>query len=448
MFTRAFLMVGLFVTVPLWAQEQTSAPVDTTATSSADDSQMFVPPPVSGASYATEGTSQERSNYLRGGLTFNTAYTDNLLQGTSTKEISDVSYSIWPTIALDETTTRVHATFTYTPGFTFYQHTSSRNEADQNFNADFQYRLSPHVTLSLRDTLHKSSNVFNQLEPVGAIPVSGSAQAPTIGVIAPIADQLSNNGNAELTYQFSPNGMIGASGTFTNLYFFDSSQTPGLSNSDGSAGSAFYNHRLSKKNYIGATYQYNRYVTYPVGAQSVSQTNGILVFYTVYLQPTLSVSFSGGPQHTDLSQSPFLSFRQWSPAGTASLGWQGHHTSASASYSRIVTGGGGLVGAFHSNNANGSVRQQLSPNWSAGITGAYSIYKTVDPFSNLSPTTGGHTVTGSVSVQRRLGQHFNGEAGYTRLHQSYSNIAAIANFPNVNREWISITYQLVRPLGR
>jgi hypothetical protein len=438
-------MLVLFTSVPLWSQEDTSAAGAASAT--ADDSRMMTPPPVSGASYASEGTAQERSNYVRGGLTFNSAYTDNLLGGTSGKPVSDLSYSIWPTIALDETTPRLHTVLTYSPGFTFYQRTSSRNEADQNFGADFQYRLSPHVTLSLRDSLHKSSNVFNQPDLLDATPVSGTTQAPTIAVIAPVADQLSNAGNGELTYQFSANGMIGASGTFSNLHFLDTAQVPGLFDSNSSGGSAFYNHRLSRKNYIGATYQYNRFVAYPLVGQSVTQTHGILLFYTVYVNPTLSLSVSGGPQYTDLSQSPLPSSTAWSPAGTASLGWQARHTSVSASYSRTVTGGGGLLGAYHSNNANGSVRQQLTPNWNAGLTGAYSIYKTIDPFSTLSGS-GGHTVSGSASVQRKLGQHFNAEAGYTRLHQSFRNIAAVSTFPNVDREWISISYQFARPLGR
>jgi hypothetical protein len=52
--------------------------------------------------------------------------------GTSATPVSDVSYSIWPTIALDETTSRLHWAISYAPGFTFYQRTSSRNEADQN----------------------------------------------------------------------------------------------------------------------------------------------------------------------------------------------------------------------------------------------------------------------------------------------------------------------------
>ena len=445
MFTRVYLLLVLLVAAPVWSQVDANG--TEAATGPVDDSRMQTPPPVSVASYSTATLSETRSNYLRGGLTFNTAYSDNVLGGISTNPVSDVSYSIWPTIALDETTPRLHSVFTYSPGFTFYQRTSSRNETDQNLGLDVAYRLSPHVTVSFRDAFQKSSNVFNQPDLLAATPVSGSPQAPTEAVIAPVADRLTNGGNGGISYQFGPNSMIGAGGTFTNLHYPNPAQVPGLFDSSSAGGSAFYNHRLSKKHYVGATYEYQRILAYPVGAQSETQTHTVFVFYTVYFTPTLSVSLSGGPQHSDVSQSPLPPSHAWSPAGTASLGWQKQHTSLAVSYSRIVTGGGGLLGAFHSNNAIGSLGQQFTKNWKAGITASYSIYKSLDPLIFLS-APGGHTVSGSASLQRSLGEHLSAEAGYTRLHQSYSNIAAVSTFPNVNREWISISYQFVRPLGR
>src|SRR5579863_2243254 len=145
MFTRVYLLLVLLVAAPVWSQVDANG--TEAATGPVDDSRMQTPPPVSVASYSTATLSETRSNYLRGGLTFNTAYSDNVLGGISTNPVSDVSYSIWPTIALDETTPRLHSVFTYSPGFTFYQRTSSRNETDQNLGLDVAYRLSPHVTV-------------------------------------------------------------------------------------------------------------------------------------------------------------------------------------------------------------------------------------------------------------------------------------------------------------
>jgi hypothetical protein len=460
--TRLLRQIGfgivLVAGVPLWSQVNTApdtttipATADTTATPAAADDHMQTPPSVSGAAYPTTYTSEDRSNYLRGGLAFTTAYSDNVLGGTSSNPVSDVSYAIFPSIALDKTTPRLHWVLSYSPGFTFYQRESSLNQENQNVSINFRYRLSPHVTLSLRDTFQKSSSVLDQPDFTSAGVVTGGAQVPAVAVIAPLADQLNNNGNAEITYQFSANDMVGASGTFTNLHYSNSAQVPGLYDSSTQGASAFFNHRLSKRHYMGASYQYQRIVSYPIGAQSDTQTNAVTVFYTFYPQPKLSLSVSAGPQHSNVNQSPLPSSQSWSPEVTASMGWQARHTNLAASYSRMISGGGGLQGAFHSNLANLSLRQQLSKNWNGQVSGAYSIYKNVSPLFFLSPglsNSGGHSISGSATIRRTLGPHFSAEGGYTRLHQSYSEIAAVSTNPDTNREWLTISYQFSRALGR
>ena len=439
------LGIVLLSGVPLWSQ--VNAATDTAAAPATVEDRMQTPPPVSGAAYPTTYTAETRSNFLRGGLTFTTAYSDNVLGGTTSNPVSDVSYSILPNIALDQTTPRLHWLLSYAPGFTFYQRESSRNQANQIVSVDFSYRLSPHVTLSLRDAFQKSSSVLDQLDLASAAAVTGSTQGVTATVIAPLADQLNNYGSAEITYQFSASDMIGASGTFTNLHYPDPSEVPGLFDSSSQGGSGFFNHRLSRRHYLGASYQYQRIMSYPTGTQSETQTNSVMAFYTVYLQPNLSLSVSGGPQHSNVEQSSLPSVQSWSPAVAASVGWQARHTNLAASYSRIISGGGGLQGAFHSNNAGLTLRQRLSRNWNVQAYGAYSINKTVTPLLFLS-SPGGHSISGTASVQRQLGQHLNAEAGYTRLHQSYNGITAISTAPDINREWVSISYQFARPLGR
>src|ERR1017187_3833190 len=207
-----------------------------------NDSRMLTPPPVSGQSYPTSLSSGERSNYLGGGLAFTSAYTDNALGSVNGQPVSDVSYSVAPFVALDETTSRLHWVLTYAPGFTFYQRTNSRNETDQNASIDLQYRLSPHVTFSARDGFQKSSNVFNQPNLAAAAAVSGGTQEPNVSVIAPIADHFSNSGNVGLNYQFAVNGMVGASGTFSNLHYPNQAQVPGLFDSSTQGGSRSEEH--------------------------------------------------------------------------------------------------------------------------------------------------------------------------------------------------------------
>src|ERR1039457_5570916 len=71
----------------------------------------------------------------------------------------------------------------------------------------------------------------------------------------------------------------------------------------------------------------------------------------------------------------------------------------------------------------------------------YSIYKNVSPLS-LSSNQGGHSVSGAVSLDHSLSEHFRAELGYQRLHNTYNGIAAITADPDADSAFISISYQL------
>jgi hypothetical protein len=446
MLIRVFVGITLLAASPLWAQDATSGGAEAAATGPTSDGAMLTPAPISGQGYSMGFTSETRSNYLRGGLMFSTAYDSDATTGTNGQPISDVSYSIFPTISLDQTRSRLHWVFNYTPGFTFYQKTSSLNQADQNLGVNLSYRLSPHVTLNVRDSFQKTSNVLNQ--PISDLsnPVSGGVTTPNNSVIAPIADTLTNNANVSLTYQFSANGMVGASGMFTNLHYPNEDQVPGLSDSSSRGGSAFYNHRLSKMHYIGATYQYQMFLAYPTVGQSETQTNTFYGFYTIYLKPTLSVSFFAGPQYSNTQQVGVPTTTGWSPAGGASMSWQGKLTSFAASYSHSINSGSGLSGAVEADTAAASFRRQLTRWLSMSLGGGYANNDVLQAFPTLN--NGGQTIQANASVQRQIGEHFNVQAQYTHLHQTYDQIAAISSVPNRNRVAVMIAYQFSRPLGR
>jgi hypothetical protein len=461
-FNSICLGLVLLVSVPAWSQDEQRTIPAPAATGPANDvfmgidndaDRMLTPPPVSGQAYPIAFTSEGRSNYLRGGITFNAAYSDNELAATNTNPVSDMSYTVWPTIALDETTPRTHLLLTYAPGFTFYRRESYLNQADQNGSINFQYRLSPHVTFSARDGFQKSSSMFNQPDLGAGGVVSGGIQEPNQSVIAPIADLLNNSGNVGITYQFAANSMIGASGTFSNLHYPNQAQVPGLFDSASQGGSVFYSLRTSKTHYIGATYQYQRLLSYPAPGTNETQTHALLLFYTLYLSSRFSISLFGGPQYVDAgpqfsaavsTQSP--ASRSWNPAAGGSLSWQGSRSSLALSYSHLISSGGGLIGAVEINSGTASIRQQLSRMLSASLAGGYvqnSLLAATPLFSD-----NGHTVSGTASLQQQFGEHLRLQLGYTRLHQDYASVAVLALTPNTNREFVSISYQFTRPLGR
>jgi hypothetical protein len=446
------LSLALLVASPVYAQLE-STPFDLPS-KRLDEAPMLTPPPVSNKAYPAVVGSQLRSNYVAAGLVFNTAYNDNVLQGGSENPAGDVIYSFLPTITFDQTTARQHLGLLLSPGFTIYQHTSSLNAADLNLALNYQYRLTQHTTVSFDDSFQKSSNVFNQSYPFSGATISGSSQSLPPGVIAPYASQLSNTANGGISYQFGYNSMAGASGIITESSYPNPVQAAGLYNSNSGGGSAFYNQRLSNAQYVGVTYQYLRSEgnpvdpqTSPTSAQSTVQTHSLLPFYTIYLNPTFSLSFSGGPQYYNATQPPSPSLHAWFPSAMASIGWQTSHTNLVASYSRTITAAIGLPGAFNSNNANASARWQAARTWNLGGAASYSINKNVTPLF-LASNPGGHSISVSVTVQYSLSEHLKTELGYTHLHQSYNGISAISTVPNTNREFISISYQFTRPVGR
>ena len=223
--------------------------------------------------------------------------------------------------------------------------------------------------------------------------------------------------------------------------------------SNSQAGSAFYSLRFSKMNYIGATYQYQRLIAQPNLGQSETQTHALLFFYTLYATPHLAISLFGGPQHSDTiepAQPPLLlqatTVRQWTPAAGASLSWQGKLNNVALSYSRVISGGGGLIGAVQMNSATASFRQQITRYLSGSVSGGYTQNQVLA--TALAAGNNGHSASGTASLQQQLGPHINLQLGYTRLHQVYSNVPILAANPDTNRESVSISYQFSRPLGR
>jgi len=438
MLTRICLGLSLLVAVPVWAQ------VDPSATgSSTNQDEMQTPPSVSGGYYPTETASEVRSNYLSAGVSASAAYDNNVQGSAGSAPASELNYSIRPIVSFDQSTPRTHRMFSYSPSFTIYQNLSSRNEFDQDASASFRYRMSPHSVLTLRDSFEESTNVFNQ--PFQG--VSGSALSPTEDVIAPFAKHIGNSGGVDLSYQFSPNGMIGGSGESTIVNYPNPAQAVGLTNSNSYGASAFYNLRLGTTQYMGLNYQHSAMNSSSTGISSDTNTDTVYLFYTVYVKHALSISASGGPQHFAVTQTQFAQSSGWTPAITASMGLQKSRVSVAVSYSRIVSGAGGLLGAFNTSNASAFARCQLARSWSAGVGANYGMQNNLltGPTS-LNP--GGHTISGTASGQHQIGNRFAVQIGYSRLHQSYSGISVISQYPDNNTEYGGVSYQLSKPLGR
>jgi hypothetical protein len=446
MLTRAVLLVAVLFAVPMWSQ--TGTDTGTGTQTPADETQMIAPPPVSGAAFPTQPIEVERSNYLNLGFTSSVAYMTNVFPGQGLPSVSDESYSIYPTVALDRHTARLRETFSYDPGFTFYQNVSTLNQSTENASGTFSFLSGPHSTITANDTFSKTSSPFSQ--PFSLVPgtISGASPGQEPLLIAPYADEIVNNGTGEFTQQVSRVSMVGASGGVSELDFPNPNQAPGLYNANGYSAEGFYNGRISKGQYIGTSYRYSSVTEDASNGSGVTiQTNAIEPFYSYNVRENISLSVTGGPQ-----------FYRVTAPGTAPVSGVGPSINASAhlgtargvfslSYTRTVTGGGGLVGAFTMNEASIYASLRLNRGWSVGASGSYINNRSVIPGSIIFEQ-GGHSLVGMVSVNHRLSEHLSAELGYNYFRQDYGSIAVASSSPSSQRVYGTISYTLRRPLGR
>jgi len=404
---------------------------------------MLKPPPVSGESYRIETGMEERSNYIMGGVVAGAGYIDNLYPGSSSGKLGETVINLQPTITFETKSARQRTSAFYSPNFIFYMPTSAVNESDHYASLQFQYRLNPRLTMDLSDKLIRSSSGFGQ---IGSGGISGSAQVANPAIIVPFGERFSNDVTGELSYQFSPHGMIGGSGN-TGFLNYPKTQTLGLYNSDSHGASGFYTARISASQYLGAIYQYQQTLAYPAGGQYETLTHTIYGFYTIYLTESFSLSVAGGPQHYAGIHAPLPTVRAWTPSVTASAGWQNRHTSFAANFSRTVTGGGGLLGAFYTRSAEATGRWQMSRLWDAGLNVGYSINKDAAPSFGLN-NLGGHSLTATISIGRALSTRSRLGLSYDRIQNRYGGIPSINANPYSDRVMLSYTWQFERPIGR
>ena len=432
MYNRIYLLLCLAVAIsPAWSQD--SSPGDIPAW---EDTPMLTPFPINQDYSMTFASETPRTNYLRGSLALVSIYDDNMLP-YSAPGITDIQYSAQPSLDLQQSRARLSWEADYRPGFKFYQRNSSLNGVDHALQLGLTYRLAPHVTMSLSDTFQKTSDLLylSEIAPIQQSPIS---------LVPPTTPKTTNVGTADITYQFSRNGMIGAKGAISGLWYQDRPNLSGLYESASGGSDVFVSRRLTGRHYVGVTYGFQELLTRPGDRET--QTHRTQLFYQLSLPPTLTLSIFGGPEHSHTHSGISLLLDKWTPSGGASLVWQREHASCMVSYLQGITEGGGLSGAVQSRQSGASVRWQLAKRLVANVGGLYSTRRLLDSQGTLD--SGGHTWSASASLQHPLSDNLAMELGYTRLHQTYPNVAAIAEAPDRDNIWVSVSYQFARPFGR
>jgi hypothetical protein len=399
----------------------------------------------------TVGSEGERSNFISGTFQVTAAFDDNVLASTS-DQLSDFSYLFAPGIMFNQTRERWNWTFAYYPGFTINQHLSERNQSAHNLSLDLTYKLTPHVALQLRDSFEKTSDLFSGAFNNSYASESGQLQGPNRSLITPVALRTGNTSDASLSYQFSRSSMVGGGATY---YFFNYDDVAGANGTPSTlidtrsfTADGYYAHRFDNRQWLGMAYNFQR-LMFDFGGRTI--IHRVLMFYSIPVASHLTLSLWAGPEYSTINPVSTITtttspVSQWSPAGGAAFDWMGQRTGFRAGYVRRINDGGGLSGAVTMQQANASVRRQLSARWTGSLGVSYS---TNDPLNDvLILTSNIQVLSANAGVGYRLTENLNLGLQYSRDRQQYLDSIPPIGAANRNRVLVSLSYAFTRPLGR
>jgi hypothetical protein len=390
----------------------------------------------------------ELENVLSGSLQWTALFNDNVL-ATSSNRFRDVAHLIAPGISITQSRSRGRWSLAYKPGFTFNQRFDQLNQSAHTLNMDLSYRFSPHVTLRLRDGFDKTTNLFSGWFAAGSAPGFGLLEQPNQSVLTPLTERTGNTADAELTYQFSRDSLVGAGATH---YFVDYGRpaTAGLSNlidTRSIATDGFYAHRFANKHWAGTSYSFQQ-LSFEGGHRT--SIHRMLFLYALPMAGHATVTFWAGPEYasTDVAI-PNISIRAgstWSGAGGVAFSWQGQRAGVRTEYQRRINDGGGLAEAVTLQQANAELRYRLAARWTASTGIGYANNDPVNGNSNLVRQT--EVLFAGAGIEHVVRQNLILSFHYRRDNQRYPDQGPA--FPSIHRNEASftLTYQFTRPLGR
>jgi len=439
---KAILIIFSLSFFPFGTRAQTLDPILPT-------DQPIAPPPIlngQGPSLVFQSEKAPR-NSVSGGISFTDVFTDNMYMSSTNTE-STFSYALQPYIRVAQSTPRLNWDASFEAGFFFYQHFGNENQWSKNVVVDLSYRLTERLSVRLSDTFSDTSGLFSTSNPVTTASGIGVVeQSNNSLLLPPVQRTVGNTSLAELSYQFGPGSVAGVRGTFALFDYPGSSVNSSfgpLYSSRTYSGEAFYNQRLSPRQWLGVSARAQRIDTQPSVGHTDTAT--LLLYYGLGLRPSTTLSFFAGPEYYDSSpvSGPVtgngLTYgHQWTPALGATFNWQGENTSVVAEYSRQVSDGGGLFSAVMLQQENGALRCQLTERQAVTVGFTHSENEPLGTGQNYSG------LSASVNLEHLLTRNLVLRLGYARQRQELPSNQSTAS---ANLAWVSIAYNFMHAFGR
>jgi len=392
----------------------------------------------------------ERSNFVRGGVNVGAAYDDNPLLEPS-QPVGNVSGSVFPSLSIEEKTSRTSWLLGYAGGLTVNQRFTSQDQGSHDLNFDSLFRLSRHVNLRVAENFLMTTGVFD----AGAGgPETGGAGAPNASLLVPLATERSSLTTVETNYHFALNDLVGASGSFYDLRFSNLPAGEQLSDLQTASETGFWLHRFFPGNWGGASYRFQRMTYDPNGEARVQD---FLAVDTLELPNHISLNGFVGPEYTVTQGvmpggTAFTQSNQWSVAGGAGAGWRDAKTSLSAGYSRMTSDGAGVLGAVRLQSVNAALRREIWKGWAGKATVSRGTNHSLTvPYAGSASSI--NLTSAGAGLERNMVKGLGLQLSYTH---DFEQLLEPSGSPTPTLQWLNanrnrfavmLSYQWSKPIG-
>ena len=249
---------------------------------------------------------------------------------------------------------------------------------------------------------------------------------PTQSIYSALGPRYSNAFVTQIAYGISPRSSLILAGSYGLLHFKDSGN---VDTSDG-IFSAGYEYEVSRNNTLGVLVRFSGY--HFAGQPQAIGDYAAQLAYGRKITGRIALQLFGGPEITQLRVPIGGSDQRISGAGAANLtvALTGR-TNLSGNYIHGVSGGSGVFTGAFSDQVEGSVGQQLSRPWRAGIHFGYSRNTSILP-NNTPGAPHYDTWYAGANLERALGRDAHFSMAYTANMESSNQLIPSIGAPSTS----------------
>lgn len=373
-----------------------------------------------------------------------TAYDDNVF-GDNQHRVGDEVFEGGGRLGIHEQKPLFDFKLDYSPEAVIYEHIQGFNRANHSAKLDAGWKPEKHFELRIKDNSSYTTGVFFASPNASFSPQNEPPPAENLSLYTPLARALSNQGRADAIVKFTTRLGIDLFGHAENQIYSGESG-PSLFNSIGDGVGSEISYRISKTVTYGAEYLIERQ---EFGAFELDQIQSGYFSLEWHAAPQVYFSLFAGPQHAALTEYNVPAFlasgssstitppglsTMWEPAAGGTITWRSPSTAIVIGGQRVLTGGGGLLGAAVNAREDTSVRRRLLSRWDLLLSNEVSRSSAI---GQLIANGSVDDQTFSASLEYRVNPAMRTQFGYSFIRQRING--TVPFLADMDRNYVSFS---------